>query len=84
MLQVDQKKRPNIDSILLKPILFKHLPSDLQEKIKERTKAPKPIVKPPNHNMIPSPINTKTIKPKKKPKPKISEDEQKEIDKQKR
>ena len=72
LLQVDQRKRPSIDSILQKPILFKYLPSEMQEKIKERTKAVKAIVKPPSGSFVPSPINTKTIKPKKKPKPKIS------------
>ena len=33
MLNIDQKKRPTVDSILLKPIVYKHLSKESQEKI---------------------------------------------------
>ena len=45
MLNIDQKKRPTVDSILLKPIVYKHLSKESQEKIGERQEQRKQAIK---------------------------------------
>ena len=45
MLQVDQKKRPSIDAILLKPVVSKYLSKEEKAKQAEKIEQKKQIVK---------------------------------------
>ena len=45
MLQVDQKKRPSVDAILLKPFILKYLPKEEQLRQTEKQEQKKQAVK---------------------------------------